>query len=231
MIKLYSYFRSSTSYRTRIVLHLKGIEFETVPVNLLKGEQRSEDYLKINPLGGVPALQDGELILSQSLAIINYIDNLVPEPSLAPGDFSEQAFARQVALSVAEDIHPLINLKTQKYLADHFGANEAAKKAWYTHWTTQGMAAIEFMLRRDGRAGHYVLGDTVSVADICLIPNMYSMRRFGVDLSPYPLCRAIERHCIAQPAFIAAAPEMQAEAPDDLEQIHGPEAPLLNAAA
>ncbi len=231
MIKLYSYFRSSTSYRARIALHLKGIEFETVPVNLLEGEQRSVDYLKINPLGGVPALVDGDFVLSQSLAIINYVDNLAPEPSLAPGDFKDQAYVRQIALSIAEDIHPVINLKTQKYLADHFGVDDEGKKEWYRHWTTQGMAAIESMLQRDGRAGNYVLGDQVSVADLCLIPNLYSMRRFNIDLSPYPLCCAIERHCIQQPAFIAAAPETQPEAPEGLEQIHGAHAPLLKEVA
>lgn len=228
MLKLYSYFRSSTSYRVRIALNLKGIEYETIPVNLLKGEQGGEDYLKINPLGGVPALVDGEFVLSQSLAIINYIDNLRSEPSLAPGDSKDQAFVRQIALSIAEDIHPLINLKTQKYLVENFGADDAAKKKWYTHWTTTGMTAIERMIASYGKAGNYVLGDKVSVADICLIPNMYSMRRFGVPLDDYPLCCAIERHCITQPAFIKAAPETQAEAQDNLEQIHGPNAPFLN---
>ncbi len=231
MLTLYHYFRSSTSYRVRIALHLKGLAFETVPVNLLAGEQRTDEYLKINPLGGVPALKDSDFVLSQSLAILNYLDNLAPEPSLAPGDEKDQAYVRQIALSVAEDIHPLINLKTQKYLADHFDADETAKHVWYTHWTTQGMAAIEAMLERDGRAGGYVLGDQVSVADLCLIPHMYSMRRFDVDLSPYPLCRAIERHCVRQEAFIKAAPETQPEAPAGLEQIHGSAAPLLKDAA
>lgn len=128
MIKLYHYFRSSTSYRVRIALHLKGVEFESVPVNLLKGEQRAAGYLEINPLGGVPTLQDGDFTVSQSLAIIGYLDRMRPEPPLLPDDSREHAFAQQVALCVAEDIHPLINLKTQKYLADHFGADEAAKK-------------------------------------------------------------------------------------------------------
>ncbi|HIF25805.1 MAG TPA: maleylacetoacetate isomerase [Micavibrio sp.] len=231
MLKLYSYFRSSTSYRARIALNLKGMEYETVPVNLLKDEQRSEDYLKINPMGGVPALIDGDFVLSQSLAIINYIDNMKSEPSLAPGDYKDQAFVRQIALSIAEDIHPLINLKTQKYLSDHLGADEAAKKEWYIHWTTTGMAAVEKMIAGYGKAGNFVLGNKVSVADICLIPNMYSMRRFGVPLDAYPLCCAIERHCITLPEFIKAAPETQAEAPEDLEQIHGPNAPFLKQAA
>lgn len=227
MIRLYSYFRSSTSYRTRIALHLKGVEFETVPVNLLKGEQRSAEYLKINSLGGVPALQDGDFIVTQSLAIINYIEKLSPEPPLMPHDLKEQAFAQQVALAVAEDIHPLINLKTQKYLADHFDADDVAKKEWYAHWTAEGMNAIEAMLATSGKAGDFVLGDQVSIADICLIPNMYSMRRFGMELSAYPLCLRIERHCIGLDTFQRAAPETQPDTPEGLEPIHGPDSPLL----
>lgn len=227
MIKLYHYFRSSTSYRVRIALHLKGVEFESVPVNLLKGEQRAAGYLEINPLGGVPTLQDGDFTVSQSLAIIGYLDRMRPEPPLLPDDSREHAFAQQVALCVAEDIHPLINLKTQKYLADHFGADEAAKKAWYAHWAHEGMRAIETMLSRSDKTGDFVCGDQASLADICLIPHMYSMRRFGMDLSAYPLCERIERHCVSLPAFQRAAPEMQPDAPDDLEPIHGPHSPLL----
>ena len=231
MIKLYSYFRSSTSYRVRIAMHLKGIDFETVPVNLLKNEQRDEAFLKVNPFGGVPALVDGDYVLSQSLAIINYIDNLVPNPKLAPGDEKDQAYVRQIALGVAEDIHPLINLKTQQYLSANLGADDNAKKEWYKHWTMTGMSAIEKLLQSDGRAGDTVLGSDISVADICLIPNMYSMRRFGIDLGAFPLCCQIEKYCIQHPAFIAAAPETQDEAPEDLEQIHGVDAPLLKEAA
>lgn len=235
MIRLYSYFRSSTAYRARIALALKGIAYETVPVNLLKGEQRSAEYLKVNPVGGVPALQDGDFILGQSLAIINYIDNLAPEPKLAPGDFKDQAFARQVALTIAEDIHPLINLKVNNYLADKFGADDAAKAAWYRHWTGAGMKAVETLIARYGRmkerAGNFALGDQVSIADICIVPQMYSMRRMGMALDDYPLCRRIEAHCVALAPFQRAAPETQQDAPADLEPIHGPQAPLLKAAA
>lgn len=227
MMKLYHYFRSSTSYRVRIALHLKGAEFESVPVNLLQGEQRLNAYLEHNPLGGVPALQDGDFTVSQSLAIIGYLDRMRPEPPLLPDDSRKQAFVQQVALAVAEDIHPLINLKTQKYLAEHLGADEAAKKAWYAHWTHEGMKAIETMLARSGQAGDFACGDSASIADLCLIPHMYSMRRFGMDLSAYPLCERIERHCIGLPAFQRAAPEMQPDAPKDLEPIHGPHSPLL----
>ena len=200
-------------------------------VNLLKGEQRSEEYLAVNPLGGVPALQDGDFIAGQSLAIINYLEKKVPNPSLWLDNSQNQALAEQVAFSIAEDIHPLINLKTQKYLAEHLGADEAAKKAWYAHWTMGGMQAVERILERHGRAGDFALGDKVSIADICLVPNMYSMRRFGMDLSSFPLCLRIERHCVQLPAFQKAAPEMQPDAPDGLEQIHGPNAPFLKDAA
>lgn len=231
MIRLYSYFRSSTAYRARIALNLKGIAYETVPVNLLKGEQRAPAYLAINPLGGVPALVDGDFVLGQSLAIINYIDNLAPEPKLAPGDFRDQAFARQIALTIAEDIHPLINLKVNNYLADKFGADEAAKKAWYMHWVGSGMAAVETLLSRYGKAGNFALGNTVSVADICIVPQMYGMRRMGMDLAPYPLCRRIEAHCVALDPFVRAAPETQPDATAGLEPIHGPHAPLLKNAA
>ncbi len=228
MLKLYSYFRSSTAYRVRIGLHLKNLPFQTVPVNLLKGEQRSESFLKINPLSGVPALQDGDFIVTQSLAILNYIDNIAPEPSLAPGDFHDQAFARQVALAIATDIHPLINLKAQKYLGEEFGADDAAKKDWYAHWTLSGLRAVEDMLRRYGKAGNFALGDDQpSVADLCIIPQMYSLRRFNLPTDDFPLCCRIEKHCIAHAAFQKAAPETQPDAPDDLPPIHGPDAPLL----
>lgn len=227
MLTLYSYCRSSTAYRARIALHLKNIPFETVPVDLVKGEQRDPAYLAINPLGGVPALRDGDFILAQSLAILNYLDNLVPEPPLAPGDAKDQAFARQIALSVAEDIHPLINLKIRKYLTDRFGADDAAQKEWYLHWTAQGMRAIETLLARYGKTGPFALGGAVSVADICIVPQLYGMRRMGAVLDDYPLCRAIESHCIALKPFQDASPESQPDAPEGMEQIHGPRSPLL----
>lgn len=226
MLKLYHYFRSSTSYRVRIALHLKRIAFESHPINLLESQQRSPEYLAINPLGGVPCLQDGDFTLSQSLAIIDYLEQITPTPALYPSDPKDRAFVQQIAAIIAEDIHPLINLKTQKYLAEHFSADEAAKKEWYRHWTTQGLAAVEKMLASHGKTGNFVLGDTPTIADICLIPHLYSMRRFTIPLDDYPRCVAIEKHCIALPAFIAAAPESQREAPEGLEQIHGKNAAL-----
>lgn len=226
MIRLYHYYRSSTSYRVRIALYLKNVDFESYHINLLNAEQRSAEYLTINPLGGVPALQDGDFILTQSLAILDYLEQIKPSSSLYPADAKSCAFVQQIATVIAEDIHPLINMKTQKYLSDNLGADELAKKEWFRHWTSTGTAAIEKMLACHGKSGNFALGDQVSIADICLIPHLYSMRRFGVNLDEFPLCRAIEKHCVSLPAFIAAAPESQSEAPEGLEQIHGKNAAL-----
>jgi maleylacetoacetate isomerase len=230
-MKLYSYCRSSTSYRTRIALHLKAIDFEVVPVNLLEGEQLSQGFLKVNPLGGVPALLDNDFIVSQSLSIIDYLEQKHPDPSLYPSNHKDRAIANQIALMVAEDIHPLINLKTQKYLAQNFGAGKDEKETWYKHWTVLGMRAIEGVLEVHGKSSKYALGEKVSVADICLIPNMYSMRRFNVDLDRFPICLEIEKNCLKLEAFQKASPEMQIDAPEGLEQIHGPNSPVLKRVA
>lgn len=226
MLKLYHYFRSSTSYRVRIALGIKGIEFETQHINLLQSEQRSPEYLAINPLGGVPALEDNGFILSQSLAIIDYLERIKPDPALYPSDPKIRAATMQIAYTIAEDIHPLINMKTQKYLAENFGVDDAGKAQWARHWMTSGLAAVEKMLARHNHAGRFAMGDFPSIADICLIPHLYSMRRFNIPLDDYPLCRAVEKHCVSLPAFIAAAPESQREAPEGLEQIHGKNAAL-----
>lgn len=221
MMKLYHYFRSSTSYRVRIALHLKGLNFEERPINLLKSEQRSAEYLSINPLGGVPSLQDGDVTLSQSLAIIEYLEGIKPTPALYPADPKLRALSLQIASIITEDIHPLINMRTQKYLADHFGADDTAKQKWMRHWMNEGMRALESLIERSGVSGACSIGNTPSLADICLIPHLYSMRRFNIALDDYPRCTAIEKHCIGLPAFIAAAPESQSDAPEDLAPIHG----------
>lgn len=224
-MKLYSYFRSSTAYRVRIALNLKGIDYETLPVNLLKNEQRDPAFLKLNPAGGVPALEHNGTIIGQSLAIFDYLEDIKPEPALYWGSPAQKAAMRQIALTIATDIHPAINLKVMKYLSDHLGADDAAKAAWTRHWIAEGLKAVESMLQKTG-AKNYCFGDKPSAADLCLIPQMYSARRNKVDLSPYLLCRAVERHCIRQDAFIKAAPETQPDAPLDLEPIHGPQAAL-----
>lgn len=222
MMTLYSYFRSSTAYRVRIALNLKGMNYKIVPVNILKGEQHEDDYRRINPLGGVPALLHNGQVLTQSLAMIGYLDDLRPEPPFLPGDAVERFYVRQMAQVIATEIHPLTNLKVVNTLRDDYGLDEKARASWTKKWLVEGIAAFETLLEKQGRSGNFVLDDRVSVADLCLIPQMYSLRRNGVDLSPYPLCRRIEAHCLGLKPFRDAAPETQPDTPDGLEQIHGP---------
>ncbi len=220
-MKLYSYFRSSTAYRVRIGLHLKGIAFETAPVNIFKGEHRSEAFLKLNPAAGVPALAHDGHVIGQSLAILNYIDNLAPEPPLVTGSFYDQAFARQVALTIATDIHPAINMKVMNYLKTEFGADGAATQKWYERWVGEGLGAVETMLRGYGGKGPFAMGDAPGLIDLCVVPQMYSARRFNMDLSAFPICRRIEGAAMKHPAFLKACPEVQPDAPADLVPIHG----------
>ena len=222
MITLYSYFRSSTAYRVRIALNLKGVDYTTIPINLLKGEQAGEDYLSVNVAGGVPAIVQDDFTLGQSVAIMEYLDALKPDPRLVHGSSAEQAYIRQISFGIAMDIHPLINLKVLKYLSERFDADDAQKTAWYVHWASSGIRTVENMLRQRGWYGDYVLGDAVSMADCCLIPQMYGLRRYRVRLEEFPICRRIEANCMKLKAFQDAAPEMQPDAPEDLEQIHGP---------
>jgi maleylacetoacetate isomerase len=216
MIRLYSYFRSSTSYRVRIGLHLKNIPFETIPVNLLKNEQHSPEYHSVNPMDGLPTLVDGDFKLTQSLAILNYIDNLVPNPPLADGNAQELAYVRQIALTIATDIHPMINLRVTSRIS------ETERESWNRHFFELGMTGVETLLRERGWHGDYALGNRVSVADLCIVPQMYSLRRFKMPLDNYPICRKIEANCLKLNAFIKASPELQPDAPEGLEAIHGP---------
>lgn len=222
MITLYSYFRSSTAYRVRIALHLKGLQFETIPVHLAKGEQFNEMYRLVNPMAAVPALIHDDFTLTQSLAILNYLDNIAPEPPLSSSDFREQAYVRQISLTIATDIHPLTNLRVLKYLESPLHTSQAERDEWYAHWATGGMVAVETMLRDHSYAGDFALGDRVSVADLCIVPQMYNMRRYKLPIDHLPICRRIEENCMKLPAFVQASPEMQPDAPKDLEPIHGP---------
>jgi maleylacetoacetate isomerase len=223
VITLYSYFRSSTAYRVRIGLHLKGLAFRTVPVNLLKSEQAGESYKQVNPSMGVPTLVHDGYSLTQSLAILNYIDNIAPEPPLAFGNNEELAYVREIALTVATDIHPLTNLRVMS----HLGMDEEEKGEWYKHWTGKGLDAVEALLQKRNWHGDYACGNNVSVADLCIVPQLYSARRFKLPLDNYPILRKIEANCIKLDAFQKAAPETQPDAPEGLEPIHGPNSPLL----
>ena len=213
MFKLYTYFRSSAAYRVRIALNLKGLPYESVPVHLLRdgGEQHSDDYARLNPAELVPTLVDGEHALGQSLAIIEYLDEVHPSPSLLPGNALARARIRALAQSIACDMHPLNNLRVLQYLAREHQLDEAAKAMWVRHWITLGFTALEAQLQH-ASTGLFCHGDTPTLADCCLVPQMFNARRFATPLDPFPtLCR-IEAACLALEAFQRAAPEVQADA-------------------
>lgn len=207
MLKLYNYYRSSASYRVRIALNLKKIPYEDIPVNLLQSEQLTEEYKKINPQGLVPALVDNENVITQSLAILAYLDETHPEPPLLPKDSVGKAQVRSIALSIACDIHPLNNLGALNYLKDVLHVTDDQKKEWYRHWIAKGFLALEERLSKSKFVGNYCYGDTPTSADICLVPQIYNARRFHCDLSLYPTLVRIDECCQQHPAFVAAAPK------------------------
>ena len=202
---LYDYFRSSAAYRVRIALNLKGLNYDSVPVPLLENAQRAEPYLAKNPQGLVPTLQDGDALLTQSLAICEYLDETYPEPALLPRDAYARAQVRALALSVACDIHPINNLRVLRQLESQFGADQTQKNAWYTHWVAVGLSALEQQVQ--ATRGRFCFGDTVSLADIALVPQLYNARRFECDMTRYPTLVEIEQRCLALPAFANATPE------------------------
>lgn len=211
---LYGYFRSSAAYRVRIALYLKGVPAQPVPVHLLRGggEQRQAAFRQLNPQGLVPVWQEDGWSLSQSLAIMEYLDETYPGPLLLPGDARMRARVRQIALAVACDIHPLNNLRVLQYLGGSLGAGEGAKKTWIAHWIQEGLGALEAELAPEGLGARFCLGSQATMGDCCLIPQLFNARRFGVDLRPYPTLQAIEAHCQALPAFRLAHPSVQIDA-------------------
>ena len=202
-LTFYDYWRSSAAYRVRIALNLKGVDFRGVEIDLAAGEQSGEAYLALNPQGLVPALAVNGQVLSQSLAIIDWLDATFPEPRLIPADPFERASALSQALVVATDIHPLNNLRVQKYLRGELGAEEAAVKAWIHHWIAIGFAALEVQAPETGFFG----GKQPGIADIFLVPQMYNARRFGMALDAYPQCVRIDAACCAIDAIAQASPE------------------------
>ncbi|WP_070107978.1 maleylacetoacetate isomerase [Burkholderia plantarii] len=213
-MELYGYFRSSASYRVRIALHLKGLPFDYRAVHMLRGggEQLRDDYRALNPDALVPTLVDGNTTLQQSLAIIEYLDEIAPEPPLLPRAPAERACVRAIALQIACEIHPLDNLRVLRYLKRTLGVADEAKNAWYRHWITKGFATLETRLANDPRTGRLAYGNTPTLADCCLIPQLYNAQRFGVDLAPYPTLVRIHDHAMTLDAFRAAAPEAQPDA-------------------
>ncbi len=207
---LYGYWRSSAAYRVRIALNLKGITATTTAVDLRRGEQRSGVYRATAPAGLVPMWEEDGFRLGQSLAIITYIDECFPDPPFLPKDPRQRAICREIAYTIACDIHPLGNLRVLDKLGADFAADSAARRAWAGHWITAGFAAIEARLVET--AGRHAIGDAITLADICLVPQTYNARRFEVDLSPFPRIVAADSAARAHPAFAAAAPDNQPDA-------------------
>nr|WP_294864411.1 maleylacetoacetate isomerase [uncultured Pseudogulbenkiania sp.] len=209
---LYDYFRSSAAYRVRIALNLKELDYIQAPVNLVKGEQQGAAYLALNPQGLVPALSDNGVLLTQSLAICEYLDEAYPDtPRLLPLEPVARARARAIAQSIACDIHPLNNLRVLNYLKGELGVGDESRNEWYRHWITQGFAALERLLA--DTAGSYCVGDNVTLADVCLVPQLFNARRFAVDLAPYPRLVAVGEVLERLPAFAAAHPSRQPDTP------------------
>ncbi|MEO8754531.1 MAG: maleylacetoacetate isomerase [Casimicrobiaceae bacterium] len=212
-MKLYDYFRSSAAYRVRIALNLKGLAPERTFVHLRKGAQREAPYLALNPQGLLPALVTDEgAVLTQSLAIIEYLDETHPQPPLLPSGPAARARVRGLALAVACDIHPIDNLRVLRYLLQTVGVAEEQKDAWYKYWIDVGLEALELQLSRDALTGRYCHGDTPTLADICLVPQLANARRVDLDLSPYPTLTRIDVACRELPAFAAAEPSRQPDA-------------------
>jgi maleylpyruvate isomerase len=206
-MKLYDYWRSSAAYRVRIALHLKGLAFEQVPIDLGAGEQRHADYLERCPQGLVPYLEDGAFALGQSLAIIEYLEERHPLPALLPEGAEERARARAIASAIACEIHPLNNSRVLQYLKHDLGLDEERRHVWYRHWIAEGLRPLETMLA--GRAGSFCIGASPTIADVFLVPQMANARRYECDLEPYPTLRRSDEHCRGLAAFAAAEPARQ----------------------
>jgi len=207
-MQLHSFFNSSTSYRVRIALALKGLPYDYAPVNIRKLEHRAADYVARNPSANVPLLDDGRLALGQSLAIIDYLDARHPEPRLIPADPEPRARVLELSYAIACDMHPVNNLRILRYLQDVLGASDEQKNAWYGHWIREGMATVEALLARHG-SDPYCFGAAPTLADCCLVPQIANAQRMGCDLAAYSRAMEVYAHCNGQPAFQAAAPQRQ----------------------
>ena len=214
-IRLYSYWRSSAAYRVRIGLNLKGLAYELLPVHLVRdgGEQHAPRFREVNPQELVPVLCHGQRRIPQSLAILEYLDEMWPLPPLLPATARERARARALALLVACDIHPLNNLRVLQYFEREWNVPQPERDEWVRHWVAQGLQAFEAMLADNPSTGEFCESDQPGLADCCLIPQLYNARRFGVELAQFPTLQRIEAACLALPAFDAARPERQPDAP------------------
>ena len=214
VLRLYSYWRSSASYRVRIALELKGLDYDYLPVHLVQdgGAQFSAAYREINPQSRVPTLATPAGVLTQSMAIMEWLEETYPQPALLPGDAYARAQLRGMAQLLVADIQPLQNLSVTGYLRETVRADEAAIKLWLHHWISRGLSAFEALLTRQLQPGDFCLGATPTLADVCLVPQCYSARRFGIEPAVWPRIARIEQACAALSAFQRAAPEQQPDA-------------------
>lgn len=211
-MKLFTYFRSSAAYRARIGLKLKGIDCEAEAIHLRRKEHEAVAFAALNPQRLVPALLVGPDVLTQSLAILEYLDETHPSPPLLPEDPLGRARVRAIAMSIACDIHPIDNMRVLNYLKGPLGHDQQTVDRWYAHWIEIGFAALERTLATDGKAGRFCHGDRPTLADVCLVPQVHNARRGNVDLTPYPTIVRIDEACRALPAFAEAAPDRQPDA-------------------
>jgi maleylacetoacetate isomerase len=211
-LKLYTYFRSSAAFRVRIALNLKGLAYEPEFVHLPKGEHRDASYARLNRQALLPTLDDGGTLLNQSLAIIEYLEETRPTPALLPKDPAGRARVRSLALLVACEIHPLNNLRTLQHLKRELGQNEEQIKAWYRHWIADGLAKLEAELAQTKGTGRYCHGDSPTLADCCLVPQIFNAKRYDSDLTPYPTVTRVFDACMKLDAFDRAQPSKQADA-------------------
>ena len=212
--KLYSFWRSSAAYRVRIALNLKGMDYEIIPIHLSKngGEQMGEVYSSKNPNRLVPVFEDGQKSIHQSLAIIEYLEEVQPEPALLPKVAIDRAWVRSVAMDITSDIHPINNVRVLRYLIKKLGIHNEAKDEWYQHWVKVGLESIEKQLSNDSRVGRFAYGDQPGLIDICLVPQLFNALSAKVDVKPYPTLMSIFHECMKLPAFINASWEKQIDA-------------------
>jgi maleylpyruvate isomerase len=211
-MKLYTFFRSSASFRVRIALNHKGLEYEPALVSLPKGEHLEAKYKAVNPQGLVPALQDGKHLLTQSLAIIEYLDEAHSGPKLLPEGPLDRAYVRALSQIVACEIHPLNNLRSLKYIRKAYGLDEEGVNGWYRHWIAEGFRMVEGFLRDNRKHGRHCFGDQVTMADCCLVPQVFNAQRYDCDLKPYPTVMRLHEACMQLDAFIRAQPSQQPDA-------------------
>jgi len=212
-LTLYTYCRSSAAYRVRIALNYKGLAYQSEYVHLLKdgGQEKSEDYRKINPQQLVPSFADGNNIITQSLAIIEYIEETHPTPALLPSSASDRAFVRSLAMNIACDIHPLNNLRVLTYLDKELNIDKENRETWYRHWINEGFSALEEQLARIKNKSDYCFSNQITLADICLIPQVYNGMRFKCNIESYPIINQIYQNCMKLAAFKQSSPEEQVD--------------------